>query len=211
MPRKEKIEELTDEKLGQLTGAAVERLNREAGRGVMSWVALGKIVHRFVTTLRENGCNEDPFKLLVAHPYSVHQPSQLRNYEACYRLWQELGGENGAPAVNMTHFVVVLSQDIDIDEKKRLLEQAAQEQLSVAQLKQLIYGEPEPTTKELEQQQPGIGEPAQDGVEPVEPGQPTGNQPGDDEESVVVPIDWKTSLTTEIGRASCRERVCLYV
>jgi len=206
----EKQEHLTDEKLGLLTGAAVERLNREAGKNIKSWVALGKIVQGYITSLRKMGCNEDPFKLLAAHPESVHQPSQLRNYEACYRLWEELGGENGAPAVSMTHFIVVLSQDIDFDEKKRLLEQAAQEGLSVAELKKLIYGEPEPAAAEPEQPQPGIDGPAQDNVEPVaqvapvEHGQQADSQPVDGDEPrvapVETPIDWKTGLSAETER-----------
>ncbi len=199
---------LNEAKLDQLTGATVKQLNREAGKNVMSWVAMGKIVHDFITALRETDCNEDPFKVLADHPEAVHKVSQLRNYANCYHLWQELGGEK-APAVSMTHFVLVLSQDLDVDEKTRLLEKAAKEGLSVAQLKKLISGEPAPVSKpaskteEPEQPQPGIVETAQGDVAPVAPGQ-TDNQPTPDAVTNPAPSDWNTGLSAESERAMDR-------
>jgi len=206
---------LNESKLGQLTGATVKQLNREAGKYSKSWIAMGKIVHDFITALRETGCKDDPFQMLAAHPESVHQTSQLRNYEACYNLWQELGGETGAPAVSMTHFILVQSQDLDVAEKKRLLEMAAKKGLSVAQLKKLIVGEPEPVSKSApkikapEQPQPGVVDSVQGGIVPVETveqvatGQP-GPQLDHDTDAHPAPIDWNTGVSTETQRAMDR-------
>jgi len=118
----------------------VTRINRIVRRQVDGWIEMGRLVDEYAIKVeKEYGKRgKDAFKDLAEHPDAIYRASQLRNYQACYRLWLEFGGASGAPKVSMTHYVVILSANMNLDGKMRQLRQVEKESLSVAQLKKNV-------------------------------------------------------------------------
>lgn len=128
--------ELTEAEIASLTDNTVKVLNQLETSSVEGWIAMGKAVHDYIYSLHPKGqFKEDPYKKLSEHPDSVHRSSQLRNYEACYDLFVELGGKEGAPKVTMTHFIQILPRKINFEAKRKLLLKAEKEKMSVSDLK----------------------------------------------------------------------------
>ncbi|HPF99004.1 MAG TPA: hypothetical protein PLE77_02980 [Kiritimatiellia bacterium] len=125
--------------LDQVTNTFVPRLNKAAGHMVEAWVEIGRLVRDYIYAIHPKGQpRQDPYRLLAAHPDCVFQDSQLRYYHACYELWLEMGGKEGAPKVSMTHFIMVLGRHINPMDKEELLRTAQKEHLSVSQFRQLV-------------------------------------------------------------------------
>lgn len=122
-----------------LTTIYVQRLNKLHEAGVMGWVEQGRLVSEYIAKRDPTGKSRIDFhKQLASHPESLHQPSQLRNYENCYNLYMEFGGDKKAPTLPMSHYILVLSSAMDSDDKCKFLKLSVEKELSVSELKRLI-------------------------------------------------------------------------
>jgi len=125
---------------GNAIDEAVGQINAAATEGMLAWVKIGEAVNRYVEQVSPGGrkAKHDPYMMLEKHPQSIHQAGQLRNYEACYLLFIEFGGEKSAPKLPMTHFVQVLGRRLTKTVKQGLLNKALEQNLSVSELKALV-------------------------------------------------------------------------
>jgi hypothetical protein len=133
--------DITEQQKKALTNKAAEALLAQQADEAESWMARGKVVAEYVEKIQPNGKNSrpDPFQRLAQHPEMVWSATQLRNYRDAYDLWVELGGEK-APKLQLTVYSVVLRKGLTADEKHSYLKRAADEKLSVRELKEVIDG-----------------------------------------------------------------------
>ena len=133
---------MSEAQIEKLTTDTVAKLNVLEAKSITAWLEMGKLVHDYIYKLDPKGqFKTDPYKKLSEHPDSYHKSSQLRNYEACYKLWVEQGGKEGAPKVSMTHLIQVLPKKYNYAAKRALLLKAEKEKMSVSELKAHISKE----------------------------------------------------------------------
>jgi len=102
------------------------------------WLEQGRIIAEFVAK-----CDATPqfkglgVKMLANHPECLLGHSQIRNYRNCYSLYKQYSGDK-FPKLTMSAYVVLLTSSIKTEDRKKLLQKANDESLSVAQIKEEI-------------------------------------------------------------------------
>ena len=122
--------------LEQLVADYVPKINQVGAKGVMVWVETGKLVDDFAKVFRKHQYKGDAYKILAASQACAYQEKQLRYFAACYHLFCGLGEK--AVEMPMTHYIVVLPQNLTYEEKGELLRAAHDEKLSVSELKERV-------------------------------------------------------------------------
>jgi hypothetical protein len=135
-----------------LTTEYVNRLNEGAQYKLNGWLKQGEIIAEYIgKLLPQPKTMDEAYKKLASHPSSVHKVAQLRNFYECRELFLEFGGD--CPNLRMTFYIAVMSKKLTFHKRKELLERAKNEDLTVAQIKELVQTEigrkPLPTEKGL--------------------------------------------------------------
>jgi hypothetical protein len=132
---------LTEAEIERLTDETVDLLLKAGGGEAQEWIEKGRIIHEYVGRLQPNGkfSKPDPFALLAGREDIPWRTSQLRTYRDAYLLWQKVGGEDGAPKVEVTTVGLVLS--LDDEAAKKVLKRAVKEKLTTRQVAALVKKE----------------------------------------------------------------------
>lgn len=131
---------LNSPRMHRLAKACVDRLNNLAGSVLEKQIGQGRLTAKFVAQTRTlGGKKTDAFRLLSMQPECVLQPSMLRNYCAVAEMYDAAVRTDPAiKSLTLTHFVAVLPSHMAKEEKVRILSEAAKQNLSTSQTKDLI-------------------------------------------------------------------------
>ena len=129
----------TAAELAVLTETTTKLINKLAEYVTKAWVDIGKHVHQYVEDVKATGYKKDSYKLLADADDSFHSFAQLRNFEACYLLWEKLGGA-AAPDGLHDSLRCGAGAGNPVREKRTLLELAAEQNWSVSKLRTVVRG-----------------------------------------------------------------------
>jgi len=137
---------MTEQQVEDLTASCIAKLNEHTDKATLIWIEAGKLVSDYVASFSGKGIsNESLFQKLAGHPTSKIQAQQIRYYYSSYMLFKTLGED--APGLQLTHYISVLPKSVPYGKKLKLLQEAADKELSVSQLKVRVKEEsPSPKT-----------------------------------------------------------------
>ena len=119
----------------QMTKQYVDKINEAFDKSTESWVSIGQMVAEFVEIQKQKGIKEDACNRLSENPEIRVSGQMLRFYYNAYLLRQIVGTEI---KVSLTHWIAVLSHDIELSQKRLLLKKAENGKWSVVRLKQEV-------------------------------------------------------------------------
>ena len=128
----------TPEEVEAQTNQTADRLLALGGGEATDKIERGRIIDEYVRWLQRDGkhTSPNPFKLLAECKVLPWQKSQIRGYRDAYLLWEQLGGETGAPKVDVTSIGMVLS--LKFEDAKKILDLAAKKGLSTRKVAELV-------------------------------------------------------------------------
>lgn len=128
----------TPEEIRQHTDMTAESLLAVGGGEAGDKIQRGRIINEYVRWIQPDGrySKPNPFKLLAERKDLPWQASQLRAYRDTYLLWEQMGGKDGAPEVDVTTFGLVLS--LGFEDAKKILDRAAKEKLTTRKVAELV-------------------------------------------------------------------------
>ena len=130
--------QLTDVQIDALTEETAGKLLALGGAEAQDWIDKGRIIDDYVEALQPNGkfSRPNPFNKLAEREDIPWRPSQLRTYRDAFLLWQQMGGKDGAPKVDVTAMGLVLTLDHEV--AKKILNQAAKQKLTTRAVAALV-------------------------------------------------------------------------
>ena len=142
----ERLAKALGKKFTERADAVVDVIGRNEGKAREAALAIGKALAECQDALRGDASRlpngSDIFKAVSGHPCCRLAPSALRNFARFYRLYVALSASGKDIPLSMYHYVAVSCLG-DITLQRKFLTQAHMENLSVAEMVEVIKGKPE--------------------------------------------------------------------